>query len=80
MANLDIDRPTPGSNSDDPDYTSALSSVGLALEYQAGTDTAGFAATAASVPALLANATAELTALKDPCASYLEMLLRWAAV
>ena len=61
--NLDIDRSTPGSNSDDPAYTSLLSSAGLALKYQAGTDTAGFAAT--SVPALLANATAVLTAQKD---------------
>ena len=70
--NLDIDRSTPGSNSNDSAYTSVLSSVGLALEYQAGTDDAGFAATVASVPASLANATAELAVL--------QVLLRWAAV
>ena len=78
--NLDIDRSTPGSNSDDPAYTSVLSSVGLALEYQAGADTAGFAATVASVPALLANATAELTTQKDPRASYSLALLQYAMV
>ena len=76
---LDIDRSTPGSNSDDPAYTSVLSSVGLALEFEAGgADPAAFAATVASVPALLANATAELQAMQDPRASYAIALLQQA--
>ncbi len=80
-ANLDIDRSTPGSNSDDPAYTSVLSSVGGALEYQAGTDIAGFAATVASVPALLANATAEIAAMpSEPRASYSIALLNNAMI
>jgi hypothetical protein len=78
--NLDIERSTPGSNSDDPAYTSVLSSVGLALEYQAGADPAGFAATVASVPALLVNATAELLKLSSPRQSYSVMLLANAAI
>ena len=74
--NLDIDRSTPGSNSDDPAYTSVLSSVGLALEYQAGTDQAGFAATVASVPALLASAISEVSKMNEPRASYSLALLQ----
>jgi hypothetical protein len=78
--NLDIDRSTPGSNSDDPAYTSVLSSVGVALEYQAGADPAGFAATVASIPSLLANATAEIAKMNDARASYSLALLQNAAL
>ena len=79
-ANLDIERTTPGSNSVDPAYTSVLSSVGLGLEYLAGTSPANFAATIASVPALLANATAELGTLGSPRVSYSVGLLQNAMV
>ena len=54
-------------------------SVWLALEYQAGADPAGFAATVASVPGLLANATAEIAGMKgEPRASYSLGLLQYA--
>ncbi len=68
--NTDLDRSTPGSNNPTPAALSVLSSVGELLAYQAGADPAGFAATVASVPALLANATAETAANKSPRAAY----------
>jgi hypothetical protein len=76
--NLDIERSTPGSNSDDPAYTSVLSSVGVALEYLAGADPVGFASTVASVPSLLSNATAEVAAMTSSRKSYSVALLQTA--
>jgi hypothetical protein len=61
-SNEDIDRTNPDSNSPGPAYTSQLSAVGGALESLAdpARPKGGFAAQVAKVPALLANATAEL--------------------
>lgn len=64
-ANQDIDRSNPDSNSPGPAYLSQLSSVGVALEKladPAAPDKGAFARLVQSVPALLANATAELEA------------------
>jgi hypothetical protein len=74
-ANLDIERTTPGSNSNDPAYTSVLSSIGVALEFQAGADVNGFAATVASVPQLLQEALSEVEKINSPRKSYSAMLL-----
>ena len=70
-ANQDTDRSNPDENSPGPAYLSQLSSVGVALEkladpadYTPG-NAAGFTTTLATVPALLANATAEVTKLKQ---------------
>ena len=68
--NTDLDRSTPGSNDPTPAALSVLSSVGELLCYQAGYDQAGFAATVAAVPSLLANATAETLTNKSPRAAY----------
>lgn len=59
--NVDLDRSTPGSNSDAPAYTSVLSSTGEALAYLANADTATFAAKAKSIPQLLQQAASELS-------------------
>jgi len=74
--NLDIERSTPGSNSDDPAYTSVLSSIGQALEYLAGNDTATFVDTVNSVPALLSKAIAEVGAMSSSRKSYSVALLQ----
>jgi hypothetical protein len=72
---VDLDRSTPGSNSDAPAYTSILASTGEALAYLAGVDTATFASTVAGVPALLVNAMAELSKDKSPRVPYALSLL-----
>jgi alpha-glucosidase (family GH31 glycosyl hydrolase) len=74
-ANLDLDRSTPGSNNVGPAYISVLASVGDALCYLAGTDVNGFANTILSVPALLANATADVQTDKSPRIPYTLALL-----
>jgi len=79
-ANLDIERSTPGSNSDDPAYTSVLSSIGVGLEYLAGADVNSFLATVATVPGLLANATTEVNGMSSPRKSYSVGLLQSAMV
>lgn len=78
--NLDIERSTPGSNSDDSAFTSVLSSIGGGLEYIAGVDPVQFATTVRGVPALLANATAELSAMSSPRKSYSVALLQNAMI
>jgi len=76
-ANLDIERTTPGSNKLDPAYTSVLSSIGQALEYLSAQSPQAFAEQLSTVPALLANATAELQALKkSPRSSYSVAMLQ----
>lgn len=65
----------PGSNSDDPAYCSVLSSIGQSLEYLAGSNPATFASTVATVPGLLANASAEINAMSSPRKSYSVALL-----
>ena len=77
--NTDLDRSTPGSNDPTPAALSQLSSVGELLCYQAGMDQAGFAATVANVPGLLAAAIAETAANKSPRAAYALALLRAVA-
>lgn len=78
--NMDEDRSTPGSSSDDPAYTSVLSSVGGALEYLAGANVTGFVAAVHSVPGLLASAIAEISQLSDPRQAYALALLQNAAL
>jgi len=78
--NLDIERSTPGSNSDDPAYVSVLSSVGQALEYLAGTDPSTFATTVSGVPALLSKAIDEIGAMSSPRKAYSVALLQAANV
>jgi len=78
--NLDIERSTPGSNSDDPAYTSVLSSIGQALEFLAANDTSSFSSTVASIPSLLTKATAEISGMKSARASYSIALLQNAMV
>lgn len=74
--NTDLDRSTPGSNDPTPAALSQLSSVGELLAFQAGADPAGFAATVANVPAMMANATAETAKNKSPRAAYALGLLQ----
>ena len=79
-ANTDLDRSTPGSNDPTPAALSQLSSVGELLCYQAGADVAGFAATVAAVPQMLANATAETALNKSPRAAYALAVLASASM
>jgi len=67
-ANQDIDRSNPDSNSPGPAYVSQLSSVGVALEKLAdpAAPAGAFGSMVARVPALLANATMELSKMKRP--------------
>lgn len=73
--NIDLDRSTPGSNSDGPAYLSVLASTGDALSYLAGTDTATFASTIAGIPTLLQNAIADVQSDKSPRVPYSIALL-----
>jgi len=67
-ANQDVDRTNPDENSPGPAYLSQLASVGVSLEKLADPQSpaGAFANVVASVPALLANATQELQAIKQP--------------
>ncbi len=78
--NLDIERTTPGSNVDAPAYTSVLASTGQALEYLAGSNPAAFAQAVEAIPALLVNATAELTAMTSVRKGYSIALLNNAMI
>jgi hypothetical protein len=78
--NTDLDRSTPGSNDPTPAALSQLSSVGELLCFQAGADPAGFAATVAAVPQMLANATAETALNKSPRAAYALAMLASASI
>lgn len=57
----DLDRSTPGQNSDAYAYMSQLSSTGEALAYLAGTDTAAFAAKVGNVTSLWVSAQGEVS-------------------
>jgi hypothetical protein len=74
---MDVDRSNPDSNSPGPAFLSQLSSVGVALERLADPtqDPHAFADLVATVPALLANATAEVSKSKSPRVAYAIALL-----
>lgn len=78
--NLDIERSTPGSNTDDPAFTSVLASTGIALEYLAGTSASQFITAVQGVPTLLANATSEISGMSSARKDYSVALLQSASL
>lgn len=76
-AQMDLDRSNPDSNSPGPAFLSQLSSVGVALERLAdpSLDATKFSSMLGSIPALVANATAEVGKAKSPRVPYALALL-----